>query len=421
MKRAIVLSGGGGKGAYQIGVWKALRKLHIKYDIVTGTSVGALNGVFMVQKDYKNALKVWKNMSFKSVYNKDIKEDINTKEGKKELVSMYAKGIVIDGGMNIENLENLMDTYLDEKKFRKSRIDYGLITFNLTTLKALSYTKKDIPKGKLKDYTLASATCYPVFKKKEIGENTFIDGGVYDNLPINLAISLGAEQIIAVDLRAVGIKQKIKETSCDIVTITPKNKINSFLVFDKESSIKAIKYGYNDTMKKFGKIDGNYYTFKKNNLNKNYIRHNKKFIKNLRNIIENKNKNIASSILTITSFNKLLENDSSKIKKQMNETIEYLGKIFNMDCSNIYDIVIYNSALLGNIEKVSNVKEIDSLIKIGSIKKLLNKKTTVEYLYDKMIRMDEKKKYKKDLCNLALLFPKEFLGALYLYTITKGI
>ena len=59
MKRAIVLSGGGSKGAYQIGVWKALRKLHINYDIVTGTSVGALNSILFVQKDYLKALKLW--------------------------------------------------------------------------------------------------------------------------------------------------------------------------------------------------------------------------------------------------------------------------------------------------------------------------------------------------------------------------
>ena len=45
---AVVLSGGGAKGAYQIGVWRALRKLNIKYDIITGTSVGALNGAMMV-------------------------------------------------------------------------------------------------------------------------------------------------------------------------------------------------------------------------------------------------------------------------------------------------------------------------------------------------------------------------------------
>ena len=50
MKRAIVLSGGGSKGAYQIGVWKALRKMKIKYDIVTGTSIGSVNGIMMVNE-----------------------------------------------------------------------------------------------------------------------------------------------------------------------------------------------------------------------------------------------------------------------------------------------------------------------------------------------------------------------------------
>lgn len=62
--RAIVLSGGGAKGAYQIGVWKALRKLNIHYDIVTGTSVGALNGAFMVQRDYLHALWMWYHINF---------------------------------------------------------------------------------------------------------------------------------------------------------------------------------------------------------------------------------------------------------------------------------------------------------------------------------------------------------------------
>ena len=51
-KKAVVLSGGGSRGAYQVGVWKALRKLHYRYKIVTGTSVGALNGTLMVQNDY---------------------------------------------------------------------------------------------------------------------------------------------------------------------------------------------------------------------------------------------------------------------------------------------------------------------------------------------------------------------------------
>ena len=50
-KLGLVLSGGGSKGAYEIGVYKALKKLHKNIDIVTGTSIGAINGLFIVQKD----------------------------------------------------------------------------------------------------------------------------------------------------------------------------------------------------------------------------------------------------------------------------------------------------------------------------------------------------------------------------------
>ena len=57
--RALVLSGGGAKGAYEIGVWKALRKLNIKIDIVTGTSIGAINGAFVVQNKYYRAKRIW--------------------------------------------------------------------------------------------------------------------------------------------------------------------------------------------------------------------------------------------------------------------------------------------------------------------------------------------------------------------------
>ena len=48
--KALVLSGGGAKGSYQLGVWKALRELNIKFDIITGTSVGALNGALKKKK-----------------------------------------------------------------------------------------------------------------------------------------------------------------------------------------------------------------------------------------------------------------------------------------------------------------------------------------------------------------------------------
>ena len=54
-KTALVLSGGGSRGAYEIGVWKALKKLRIRIHMAFGTSVGAINSAMVVQKDLKLA------------------------------------------------------------------------------------------------------------------------------------------------------------------------------------------------------------------------------------------------------------------------------------------------------------------------------------------------------------------------------
>ena len=56
----IALEGGGAKGAYQIGVWRALREAGIRYHMVAGTSVGALNGALMAMRDYDSAVRLWK-------------------------------------------------------------------------------------------------------------------------------------------------------------------------------------------------------------------------------------------------------------------------------------------------------------------------------------------------------------------------
>ena len=57
-----MLSGGGTKGAYEIGVWRALRELSVDYQIVTGTSIGSINGAMMAMGDYEKAYQVWNHM-----------------------------------------------------------------------------------------------------------------------------------------------------------------------------------------------------------------------------------------------------------------------------------------------------------------------------------------------------------------------
>ena len=305
--KALVLSGGGSKGSYQIGVWKALKKLHIKFDIVTGTSVGALNGALITQKSYRKAIKLWKKINLKLLFGENAVNSTNDLD----VMKMYGREFIKNGGMEVKELESLIEKEINYKKLLKSNINYGLITFNLTTKKPIQITKKEIPKHLIGDYLMASASCYPAFKQKEIEGNKYIDGGIFDNLPINLAISMGADEIIAVDLSAPGLNRKPKK-SLPTTTIKPNNKLTNFLNFYEEGAKRNIKLGYNDTLKKFNKLEGNKYTFKKGTLEKNKKKHLETFKYILETILNNEK--------SIETFQKLI-NYSKKSKTEMIDKI----------------------------------------------------------------------------------------------------
>lgn len=393
--RAVVLSGGGAKGAYEIGVWKALRKNHIHYDIVTGTSVGALNGVMMVQNDYHKAIKVWRKINHSKILEHE------NFENKIEMYKFYAKN-GLKGGASVNGLEKIMEDAINERKFFKSKTNFGIVTYNLSKLKPIEIEKKDIKKGYLKNYVIASATCFPFFKKKKIDGNDYIDGGFHDNLPINLAIQLGATEVIAIDLKAVGIKQKIKNKDVKITYIIPHNDTGSFLDFKEENAIRNIKLGYNDTMKVFNKLEGNIFTFKKNHLLNNYNKYYSKFY----NIIEV----IFGKIQEEIFFDNFIKNKKNIDLKQeyFNNILEKCGEVFNLDNTRIYRTNIYNYFLLKKIENISYKKGVP-------LKEILDKKQVIKEIIDLLNKRDYKKVKKYNvLCH------QEIILAVYLYVIEKN-
>lgn len=406
MKTAIVLSGGGAKGSYQLGVWKALRKLKIKYDIVTGTSVGALNGVMMVQGDYKTALKFWSNIDYKLLFNKEFKKV------KENIYLTYIKGFIIEGGMDITNLENALDEVFDENKFYSSNVDFGIVVYNLTEKKEEMITKNNVSKEEIKDYIIASATCYPAFKIKKINETEYIDGGIHDNLPINLAIDLGADKIIAVDLKAIGIKQTVKKPEKVITTICPRNNIGAILEFDKNVARRNIRYGYNDTMKTFGKLIGNKYTFNKEIYNLLIGRVKNRFNDTLNRYLSTK-KDFWSKVQILISMY-ILKDFRLKDDKFIN-IVEFAGKTLKIDDSRIYLFNYYNYLLRKNFQKIPEVnkKLIKAKIAKNDINSLLGSKYIVKYIY----QIIKNEKEYKELYSLVPLFKKEFLTAIYLISI----
>ena len=383
--RGVVLSGGGSKGSYQIGVWKALRKLNIKYDIVTGTSVGALNGALMTQNTYFKAKRLWNNLTMKKVF-KDIDETSGLK-----VFKTYSKNFLINRGTDVKGLEEIIEDLFNPHKFYKSKINFGLVTYNSTTRKPTTIEKKDIPENKLKDYLIASSACYPVISKKEIDGEKYIDGGYYDNLPINFACQLGADEIIAVDLHAIGMR-RITKKNVKVIKITPNNKLSNFMIFDKYESRRNIKYGYNDTMKVFNKYEGIKYTFKLNSI--------KKITTKYEDTLKYTFKQIFTSKTSQNAFKKVLKIDNKFNSVITNtliiKTIEHTAYTLGIDDTKIY-----------------NEKKFNKLIKKELKRQINSHKKEIEiYKYIKRNNYGAAKK-------VGLTHPKEFLSALYLYTLDE--
>ena len=264
-KTALVLSGGGSRGAYEIGVWKALNELDIKIDMVFGTSVGSINGALITQGDLGLAERLWQELETEMVF--DLPDDD---------ALGYAKEIVLHGGAGTSGLESLMYDYINENEVRNSGIDYGLVTTEFPSMDGEFLYVDSIPEGQLNDYILASASCFPAVRKCVIGEKTYIDGGYKDNLPVQMALDRGATTIIAVDLQAVGIIRKstvdeAREKCDEFHMIKSPADLGNFLIFDAENSKRIMTLGYLDTMRHFGKYDGNRYTFEKDQFKSHHL------------------------------------------------------------------------------------------------------------------------------------------------------
>lgn len=404
MKRALVLSGGGSKGSYQLGVYKALRRLGIKIDIITGTSIGSINGALFVAGDYRKAKKLWLTVKTNQVLNYDFNSLSDYKAAVKEIVEN--KGLKFDKG------EEFLEKILNEDKIRRSKVDYGLVTINLKNRVPKLLTKEQIPNGKLVSYIIASATCFPAIEMKEIDGEYYIDGGYYDNMPINLAIDMGAEEIIAVDLSAVGIKQKVKDSNANIIYIRNHNKRRFTIEFNPETAKRNITLGYNDTMKYYNIYEGTNYTFKKGNLDKNYKKISDYYIKLIKTILLSSKKNIAvTEILKNKRYQNIFLNikQGKKIDKEINSSLEYLAAIFEIEEDKVYNIDILNKKL------IREAKTLDYI----SLDKNLKGKMLVGYIYNTFMKKQNKESVLKKLFNMALIFQKDFLAALYLIAISE--
>lgn len=264
MVLGLTLEGGGAKGSYQIGAWKAFRELGIEFQGITGTSVGALNGALMVQDDFDVAYEIWSNITPTAVMKIDDKiyemiSDYQLTSNNINIIFEQIRRVIKDFGINTKPLEELVERTVRERKIRSSSKDFGIVTVCLTDFKPLELFKEEIPVGKMADYLIASSYL-PIFKSRKLDGKVFLDGGFYNNLPLNMLYDKGYREIVAVRLLGRGRVRKVEYEDLNVRYISPSRDLGNMLDFTKERARYNIKLGYFDTLKVFKNLKGkNYY------------------------------------------------------------------------------------------------------------------------------------------------------------------
>lgn len=266
MKRALVFSGGGSRGAYECGAWQALTEMNIRIDAVYGTSIGAINAALVAQGDLNTALKLWENIRMDQIVSLEEGEYLSVERmihRKRDLIPFLlenAKNFLMD----ITPMENLMRKTIDEGRVRASGMELGMVLTRVPSLSGCEVRLKDIPQGELIDHILASASCFPIFPLRQIGNEIYMDGGYVDNMPIGMAMQDGADEIIAVDIHPQPVHPEYASMPF-LTQIHPLHELGSFLDFSPALLRRSRMMGYYDALKAHQRLDGIRYTFTRMN------------------------------------------------------------------------------------------------------------------------------------------------------------
>ena len=257
----LILDGGGARGAYQIGAWKALVEAGVKVNAVAGTSVGALNGALICMGDVKQAEKIWSEMTFSRVMDVDdawMEQFFNKENTLGEVISEMKKRLS-DGGVDITPLKNLIHEMVDEKKIRESGMEFCLLTFSISDMKELDLSIHDIPEGLLEDFLLASAYLIG-FKNEKLHGRTYVDGGVINNVPTGSLVKRGYKNLIQIRIYGPGREPRVKlSEDTTMYEIAPRVKLGSIIEFYGKRSRQNLKIGYYDAKRMIYGLAGTIY------------------------------------------------------------------------------------------------------------------------------------------------------------------
>lgn len=232
-KLGLVFAGGGGKGSYEIGVWKYLREVGLdsKISVISGTSVGGLNAFLIAYNDFEIATQIW------------------TKEISSKILDVISDSHKNGAIFSRQGLLDIIDKYIDFSKVKDFDKTVYVTCYNMDKSKADYIKLNKQSRKKIEKYLLATSAIPIVFENEKFLFKSYCDGGVTDNVPVKPLIDEKCTHAIIVNLKAD--KQfNYSKYGMKTIAIYPSSNLGNFLTgtldFTPANAKARIDLGYND-------------------------------------------------------------------------------------------------------------------------------------------------------------------------------
>ena len=235
----LVLGGGGAKGAYQIGVFKALEEHQLwdAFDVVVGTSVGAINAVLYGQQNVQRAEELWRSMSRHVVL--DPRSFLNP------LQLLSQRGL-----FSREGFIHVFKKEIDIKNLQASPHQLFALVANVTDHRPEVFHLNQLDENTLIHAILASSAIPGIFPVVKIQGKEYLDGGIYENIPIRVAVEQQCDVIFVIPtgdgivLSLDQVPSHVKVINFNDFKLQQMPVISSTLGFEPKTIDELIRLGY---------------------------------------------------------------------------------------------------------------------------------------------------------------------------------
>lgn len=189
IKRALVMPGGGGRGAYQVGVCKALYESGLKFDMAFGTSIGAINATFLAQGELRRLEEMWGSLRPWDVFKLPNAQQLGRMVMGRKL-----------GMLDTAPLEDILRREADLRRIKQSSMKVRVVSTDLCSLETRMINLEDVATtSELIDVLMATSAVPIAFPPRQMhGHGLWVDGGLVKNTPLRAAIDSGADEIFMV-------------------------------------------------------------------------------------------------------------------------------------------------------------------------------------------------------------------------------